>query len=168
MTASKRPAEIFPFLTLHWGWLLAATVVIHLLQVSFHWRQDTAVDVFVVVLWSLVQAGWLKSADMRSKAIYWYVAIVVLNLVSLALNNAVRMPNGVDVVLAITTAAVSIASSFVFRSEMQRYFNDTDDVGLKLSPWMTLFFSTLYFQYHFHKIAKLKKQHSTTSEPAEA
>jgi hypothetical protein len=158
--------ELPLLLTLHWGWLLAASIVVEVLQVSFHWRQDTAaiVEVFVIVLWSLVQAGWLKSADMRSKAIYWNVAIVVLNLVSLALDHSVRVPDGVDATLGIATAAFSITSIFVFRSEMQRYFNDTDDVGLKLSPWMTLFFSTLYFQYHFHKIAEFKTRHSESAE----
>jgi hypothetical protein len=158
----KRPVELPPWLTFHWGWLFAASIVEQALR--FHWHKETGV--IVVVLWPLVQASWLKTADMRSKAIYWNVAIVVLNLVNWTLDNTVRLPDNIDTGLGIATAAASIGSIFVFRSEMQRYFNDIDDVDLRLSPWMTLFFSTLYFQYQFHDIAEFKKRHATTSEAA--
>jgi hypothetical protein len=65
--------------------------------------------------------------------------------------------------LTILAVAISIAGIFVFRSEMQRYFNDVDDVGLRLSAWLSLFLNTLYFQYHFHEIAEFKKRHGETS-----
>jgi hypothetical protein len=40
---------------------------------------------------------------------------------------------------------------------MERYFNESEDAGLMLSPWMTLFFNTLYFQYYFHDLAERRR-----------
>jgi hypothetical protein len=54
-------------------------------------------------------------------------------------------------------AIVALVAIFGMRSSLVRYYNTVEPIGLKLSGVMTFFFSILYFQYHFSRVAAWKK-----------
>ena len=43
------------------------------------------------------------------------------------------------------------------RNTLERHFNTTDPVGLRLSGVMTFFFGGIYFQYHLNRIHDIKR-----------
>jgi len=63
------------------------------------------------------------------------------------------------------TCSIAAPLSFIFllvgifgmRSSIQRYYNNVEPIGLRLSGVMTFFFNILYFQYHFRRIARWKE-----------
>jgi hypothetical protein len=50
-----------------------------------------------------------------------------------------------------------LVAIFSMRNSIQRYYNSVEPIGLRLSGVMTFFFSILYFQYHFRRIARWKQ-----------
>jgi hypothetical protein len=143
-------------LTIHRAWLLLAEMAASLV---FHHGDDSSV--YVLGIWSLFQAGWLRRVDARSTAIYWYSALsggwFLLELLA-------HLSVGMNGLWSVAFVAIWVAGIFIFRRDMQRYFNTADNVGLGLSPWMTLFFNTFYFQYHFHDIAEFKRRQRRLAE----
>jgi hypothetical protein len=155
-------AELPWFLTLHWGWLLAAEAAEKILRVHFHWTSWASLNVYI--LWSFLQAGWLSRVDQRSTAIYWYVVDLVLGYAATSGVIRGRFPAVPDV-LALAVAVTTITGLFHLRRDMTRYFKDTDDVDLHLGGWMTYFFNTLYFQYQFCEVARLRNSDSLQITP---
>jgi hypothetical protein len=159
------------FLSMHWGWLLAASIVEEFVRTYFHWQRFSFLN--IVVIWSFLQAGWLLQVDRTSKALYWYAADLMFNVVDVFVPDHFWPLHFIGhtasiilgVIWMVAEASIGIAGIFVFRHEMQRYFNDKDNVGLSLSGWMTFFFSTLYFQYHFHDISEFKRRQAENITP---
>jgi hypothetical protein len=149
-------------LMIHWSWLLLAEIVGSLALDRLHRGDDS--QMWVLGIWSLLQAGWLRRVDARSTAIYWYAIPIVLTVVLFLLGLVAHLPTVVNDVWSTVFVASWVAGIFIFRRDMQRYFNTTDNVGLGLSPWMTLFFNILYFQYHFHDIAEFKRRQRRLEE----
>jgi hypothetical protein len=151
------PAAMPWFLTISWGWIVVASIIESVLQSIFH--KPLPLILNVLIIWRFVQAAWLLKVDRRSQAIYWLVAGSLLDLLNTFVPILHRAHVGL-IIYAIIEISVVIAGIFVFRRDMLRYFNEVDDTGLTLSPWMSLFFNTIYFQYHFNVIAELKMQQS--------
>jgi hypothetical protein len=146
-------AELPWFLTLHWGWLLVAEGAAAMLRQHFNWNRWASVD--ILLLWSFLQVGWLSRVDQRSNAIYWYVTDLLLGYGATSGVVRERFPT-LAIVFSVAAAVITIASLFHFRREMQRYFKDTDDIDLYISPGMTFFFNTLYFQSRFCEVARVR------------
>jgi hypothetical protein len=148
------------FLSIHWAWLLGGGILESILQAHFHLNHLSFIN--LTVIWGLVQAGWLSRVDWRSTAIYWYGASCLMSVLIVLSGHSVWIPTSIgktaliviDVIWGIAGISIAIIGIFVFRRDMERYFNETEDAGLLLGPWMTLFFSTLYFQYYFHDLAQ--------------
>jgi hypothetical protein len=157
-----KPRELPAALRVDWFWLIVADIVEEILRSKFHWdRWFDLVNFFIV--WSLVQAYLLFRLDSRSTALYWYLGAYVLGLVESFADSRVHVSTFFSAAFGVISIGVGIGGVFVFRRDMERYFNEVDGAGLKLSPRMTLFFSTIYFQYHFHEIAKFKIRHPEES-----
>jgi hypothetical protein len=152
------------WLAINWWMLLIATVVESELFSIFHHSHHPSpaeTDSWFLALWFILQALWLKRADKRSHALEWYMACGSFAVISAIISWGFKIhhPEFSSVVSGAASFGSFIAGFigiFVFRSNMERYFNDVDDVGLRLSGWMTFFFSVYYFQYHFHDIAAFK------------
>jgi hypothetical protein len=138
---------------------MVESVVVH--RVGF--KDDSPVYFFGA--WSLLQAGWLRKADARSTAICWYAGSILLSGGLFLPGLVVHLPEAVNNLWSIAFVVVWVAGIFMFRRDMQRYFNTTDNVGLGLSRWMTLFFNVVYFQYHLHDIAEFRRRHPETDGP---
>jgi hypothetical protein len=131
------------FLTLHWAWLPIAEVVVFALRIQFRWMLWPSLD--ILLLWSFLQAGWLSRVDQRSIAIYWYVGDLALYYASTSGFIQDNLPY-LGVVLELTIAVIGIVSLFHFRQDMERYFKDTDDIDLNMSPWTIFFFTPYIFR----------------------
>lgn len=118
------------------------------------------------VIWDVVEAGWLHRIERTSKAIWLYLAWAVLYLVrapgmyhDVAHNMfgapLYRHPHGFGI--GLLSAALAIASRFVFRDELLRHFHTAEPIGLRLNPLWTLLFGGIYFQFHFNRINELKR-----------
>jgi hypothetical protein len=154
---SGNPAAIPWFLTLSWWWFVVAASIQSVLLSTFHKTPPAILN--VGFLWSLAQAVWLLKVDRRSQALYWRVAVGLMDLLMMHVQ-ILHRPLHILIISALIELSVVIAGNFVFRRDMLRYFNEVDETGLTLSPWMTVFFGTIYFQYHFNEIAEFKMQQS--------
>jgi hypothetical protein len=146
-------AELPWFLTLHWAWLLVAEGVALALRIRFEWTRWPSVD--VLLMWSFLQAGWLSRVDQRSTTLYWYVADLVLGYAAASETVRDKFP-ALVLMLPIAIAVITVVGLFHFRRDMERYFKCTDDLDLHLSPWMIFSFNTLYFQYKFGEVSRLR------------
>ena len=124
-------------------------------------------------IWLIVQAHWVKKATGRGRALHWsVVSLCVLpsSLLLLAIPQMIvgylgmpRRDQGSSSffqtlsILPVTglmlAAAISIATAFIVRAELQ-----ADPIGLSLSGVMTFFFGPIYFQYFLDDLPALDPQ----------
>lgn len=160
MVESRR--QIPNWLAISWPWLLIGNVVESELVAYLHrgsLNPHRDIGTWFLTIWGLLQAGWLRSADRRSRAIFWYGAAAVLDLLTFAAAHTAsfhRLTLGgiLAVIFSLASIAAAIVGIFVFRADMTRYFRETQDPRFELSWWMSLLFSDFYFQYHFHRMAE--------------
>jgi hypothetical protein len=145
-----RPIAIPRILAISWWSLLWISILEGVLRSTFHLHSLEWLN--SVAIWMLVQAVWLKRAEPESKAIYWYAAADLLGLGLALAEHKMTMTNWTEGLISLAIFVIVTYATFKFKWEMEYHFNETDPVGLKLSGWMTLFFSYLYFQYHLHEI----------------
>jgi hypothetical protein len=161
-----RPIKIPRVLGIAWWWLIVACAAEGGVRYYFHWHRFESVN--IMEIWLFAQALWLKRAMPQSRAIYWLAAGTLL---SFGLNLAERMtgiPNWLDGTIGLASFVMEVTGIFACMWAMERYFNETEPVGLKLSGLMTFFFNVLYFQYHFHDIYRDKHADQLSIRPFEA
>jgi len=127
---------------LHWGWVLALTVL--------------TMGIFASV-WLLVQANWIRKMRYGKSKGFW---LALANVLWLPLVFVLAFSIGVAAAVAPSSTIMSVKASldplvrmgsfilflvtvFVMRSEME-----ADPIDMRLSGAMTFFFAVLYFQYH--------------------
>jgi hypothetical protein len=115
------------------------------------------------LIWAFKQAGFVKKIDESSKASVLLIASLALMVVQVVLYIMIlRSPSsagaiaGIVMLLNIAIVVVGLMAIFGMRKSIVRYYNTVEPIQLKLSGIMTFFFSVLYFQYHFSRIAKWK------------
>lgn len=158
-------AELPWILTVHWAWFLVAEGAEAVVRAHFHWDRWPLLN--VLLLLSLAQAGWLTHVDQRSTALYWYVGDLVLLYACHSQTFQDRFP-ALTVLVTLAVAVIAFVSLFHFRRDMERYFKDTDDLDLNLSPGMIFFFNTLYFQSQFRWVSRFRSSDSLRIAPGTA
>ncbi len=142
-------------LTTHWGWLLVAQIIQAVILVIF--KFDLWYVLGVVELWAFVQAYLLLKLNSRSTAVYWYLACLILWLAASAPYSPSKNLSFVHPLLSVVAFAVGIAGVFIFCWDVEWYFNEFNEIDgrrQRLSLWMALLFTTLYFQYKFREFEK--------------
>jgi MFS family permease len=139
---------------------------------DLHWALVLLIGFFCgvfTIVWMIVQAAWMRKVDQRSKALSYYIAGLIVNLVMIGAIVAMVMSmsggNGTPsnsiaalfVVCALASFVLFLMAIFNMRSSMEEHFNGPEPIGLKLSGIMTFFFNVLYFQYHFTRINDIKR-----------
>jgi hypothetical protein len=145
------------FLTMSWGWLFAAAIVLSIFAHSVVRLRFPYLD--LIFFWPLVQAGWLRSIDRRSYAAYIYSLSLVLGI---AFSFAQAYPR-TEKILGDMWLASWVLANFVFRYDMLRYFGGRESIMGLLE---TFAWNTFYFQYQFNKVAKLQRYDSQDIMPA--
>ena len=118
------------------------------------------------LIWVFKQAGFVKKIDPGSKAVVLMVVALVAMVGQVALAfmamgsrsvSDITAVSGIMMMLNLVIGVVGLIAVFGMRKSLVRYYNTVEPIGLKLSGIMTFFFSILYFQYHFSRIAEWKK-----------
>ncbi len=107
-----------------------------------------------LLIWDFVLAKWLRDVQPRSRAIYYYSAVVILQLLAMAglLGGRVNTADATSgPVLMITVIVLLLLGRFSMRRSLENYFDQTMSMGLALSEAMTFFFGCVYFQYHLNR-----------------
>jgi GYF domain 2 len=154
---------------------------------SLHWAIILLIACFTsglfLTIWAFIQANWIKSIDPLSKAvrdlaigvvfpIIATVAMVVMfaasglasGLAGGSMNNPSMavlgsMASGFLIFMALCFGGLifTLKAFFGMKASMERYYNTTEPINLRLSGIMTFFFNVLYFQYHMTRIADWKR-----------
>jgi len=117
------------------------------------------------IVWSFKQANFVKKIDPASKAVTLLAVILIGMVVQVILvfgaarssMTAMALASSITMLLNLVIIVLSLVTVFSMRKSIETYYNTTEPIGLKLSGIMTFFFSILYFQHHFSRIAAWKK-----------
>jgi hypothetical protein len=138
---------------------------------DFHWALVLLIGLvscgIFTYVWLFVEAAFVRKIAPQSKGLMLMVATVVgiyggqfLNIFASAFRGS-DTPNPLFPLLALLFFlggfVCYIAAVFSMRTDLENYYNSTENIGLHLSGVMTFFFAVYYFQYHFSRIAKWKK-----------
>jgi GYF domain 2 len=137
---------------------------------DFHWALVLLIA-FVTcglfnTVWLFVEAAFVKKIVPQSKGLLFLIlgtaGVFVVQFVNVGLTIANRgEANPVIAVVALALilgcVVLDIVGIFTLRSDLETYYNSTENIGLRLSGVMTFFFAVYYFQHHFSRISKWKK-----------
>ena len=117
------------------------------------------------LVWGFKQALFVKKIDPSSKAVLMLVLAVISMVVQVCLafvgtrsyGSSREIMTALSALLNLPILVAGLIAIFGMRSALIRYYNTVEPIGLRLNGVMTFFFSILYFQYHFSRIARWKK-----------
>ncbi len=119
------------------------------------------------LVWTFKEAFFVKKINPSSKAVLLMVIAllamlgqVALSFMAVSSGSMATMASASAIILALNLVIIvaGLMAIFGMRSSLVKYYNGVENIGLRLSGIMTFFFSILYFQYHFSRIAQLKKR----------
>jgi hypothetical protein len=119
------------------------------------------------VVWSFKEAFFVKKIDPSSKSTIMLMIACIAMIVQVVVSFIAGRSGSMDTIATASTVVlllnliiivVMLIAVFGMRKSLVRYYNSVENIGLKLSGVMTFFFSILYFQYHFSRIADMKKR----------
>ncbi len=121
------------------------------------------------LVWSFKEAFFVKKIDPSSKSVTMLMIACIAMIVQVAISfmagrsgSIATMASASTIVLLLNLVFIVVLLIAVFgmRRSLVLYYNSVENIGLKLSGVMTFFFSILYFQCHFSRIAEMKKRGS--------
>lgn len=121
---------------------------------------------FFILFWFYTQLVFVKKIDPQSKAMKmilggWgllFGGVIVGAILGAVVDSSLAIiPILVGMICYLGGIILAILGVFNMRASIERHYNTTENIGLKLSPVMTFFFNIYYFQYHFSRIAEWKK-----------
>lgn len=108
-------------------------------------------------VWIFVQANWARKLVPGNKALLlialWPVGILA-GIGIIAASNDLAI---VGLALALGGSYCYLAGVFSIRAAMEQYYNSVEIADLDLSPVMTFFLQSVYFQYHINRLHKWKQ-----------
>jgi hypothetical protein len=140
---------------------------------DFHWALVLLINIlcnWFGLIWLFVEATFIKKIAPQSKAIL-FLALAVAGIFAGALTLAIAgdldhgssspVASGLGALVLIVGCILYLVAVFSMRSDLEDYYNTTENIQLRLSglgsTLLTLFFAVYYFQWHFSRIAKWKK-----------
>ena len=152
----ERRAEVPGWMAISWWWLVTL-VILRLIfsRLPGHYWFINAICSLLLWLWTAVQQVWLKNEERESRAIYWYVASLILTLSSkfFALFGHPTVGQLVcQVAAALASLILWIVAIYKYAEVLEDHFEVSRPYGLGFSGVMIFFFSTIYFQYKLREI----------------
>jgi hypothetical protein len=139
-TGALPNAHLNPPPALHWGWVLALSLI--------------TCFIFLII-WQFIQAAFIRRLRPGNSAIFYLLGYVLTAFGGLFIVAQYNVP-GLDLLLNVASWVLIIAANFSMKHAMEDYYNSDENIGLYLSGVMTFFFAAYYFQYHFNRITKWK------------
>lgn len=132
---------------------------------DFHWALVLLLGFVTCGLfwsaWSIVEAAWIRKIKPGSNGLPLIISGVVANFVGGFFNGFMRGLTHTAFVpypiFSLIGFVLLLVGFFSMRSDLEDYYNTTENIGLRLSGVMTFFFAVFYFQHHFSRIARWKK-----------
>lgn len=136
---------------------------------NMHWLIVLILSAFTYglggLVWGFKQAFFVKKLDPGSKGVLYLSLAAVAMVVQVALYFLIFSSPSASGVAALGMVGLTNVVIIVFaligifgmRKSLLRHYNSVEPIGLRLGGIMTFFFSILYFQYHFSRIANGKK-----------
>jgi len=156
------PRDYPPPPRVHWFVLLLVFTAIKILVgVYAPLRFQTLLDSIAGDAWAFYLCLWIRSLDSDARSPFWCDVYVVVELAFAALSVRQNLSPIMDATVAslgLASAVLAIVTIFLIRSDLERYYNEREPLGLQLNGAMTFFFSFLYFQYHLNDIAKRREE----------
>jgi predicted tellurium resistance membrane protein TerC len=118
------------------------------------------------LVWAFKQIAFVKKLDPSCKAMTWMMLSLLGMVGQVVIYFAAFSSGSVDAAVSATAVILllnvvigifGLMAVFAMRASLVRYYNTVENIGLRLSGVMTFFFSILYFQYHFSRIAQWKQ-----------
>lgn len=133
---------------------------------DFHWALVLLIGVFTCGLfnyaWLIVEAAFVRKLKSESKGLLFIIlatAVLIgggfINGVFTAMNHGERNPFAP--LISIAGIVLYLVGVFQMKSDLEDYYNSTENIHLQLSGVMVFFFNVYYFQYHFSRVAQWKK-----------
>lgn len=133
---------------------------------DFHWALVLLITLVTCGLfswaWLIVEAVWIRKIKPGSKGLLFallsFASFFVggfVNGFTSAMNHG--EPNPLSGLFSLAGLVLYFVGVFGMRSDLEDYYNTTENIGLSLSGVMTFFFAVFYFQHHFSRIAQWKK-----------
>lgn len=115
-----------------------------------------------IIAWDIVQAVWMRKVNLRSNALFLYIAGDLVNIFGNIFRFNLALTSGLHsglwgLPVGLVTLVLIVLARFDMKRSMEEHFNGPEPVGLVLGPVMTFFFGSLYFQYHMTRINDLKR-----------
>ena len=144
---------------------------------NLHWGLYLLFSVLTCGLFSVVftcvQAAWLKKVQPNSNGLIFYIATYVIYVIRAVRSRAATLsmfalmnhhhgftaaPGAAFAVpLFFLYWALLFTTRFVMRNSLQEHFNTVEPIGLNLNPVMTFFFGGVYFQAELNRINAMKQ-----------
>jgi hypothetical protein len=157
-----------------YGTAVAPAMAVGPVPPDLHWA---LVLLFVVLscglfgyAWVIVEAVFIRKIKTQSKGVVLMIIAIggifggqFMNGFMKGFNHGVTDPlmSLVFSLIVLASAVLYIVGVFIMRSDLEDYYNTTENINLRLSgvgsALLTLFFAVYYFQWHFSRIAKWKK-----------
>jgi len=137
---------------------------------NLHWALVLILTMFTFclfgIVWIFVESSFVKKIDPRNISRALFIVAFLLGFAYggiVVFAGMVGGPNDVPVIakmgslIGLVIVVCVLVAIFKMRSSLVQYYNMVEPIGLKLSGVMTFFFSILYFQHHFTRIAEWKR-----------
>jgi hypothetical protein len=133
---------------------------------DFHWALVLLIGIVTCGLflwaWLIVEAVWIRKIRPQSNGLLFVILSLACSLTGSITNAVWRTAdhlgyNPISSLLSLACIVLFIVGAFTMRSDLEDYYNATENIGLSLSGIMTFFFPVFYFQHHFSRIAQWKK-----------
>jgi hypothetical protein len=113
-------------------------------------------SVFTAV-WAVVQATWVRRINPQSNALRFLLLALGAGVLGPVINESMPEFAGISVLFSLAAFVLFLFAEAAMRSDLESYYNSTENIHLQLSGAMIFFFNVLYFQYHLSRIARWKK-----------
>jgi hypothetical protein len=132
---------------------------------DLHWALVLLIGIVTCTLfltaWLIMEAAWIRKIKPASKGLLFVLLSLGCSIGGGILNVVISGISGHEVpiggLISFAGIVLQIVAIFTMRSDLEDYYNTTENIGLSLSGVMTFFFAVFYFQHHFSRIASWKK-----------
>jgi hypothetical protein len=128
---------------------------------NFHWTFVLLLGILTFGLfldvWAIVQAIWVRKFHPSSRALPLYIWGLVTSLLVGGLEG-MKADVTLQVLVLLGSALVSTFAAFSVRDSLATYITSVTKEPAYLSGLMTIFFGSIYLQYHMDRVRSYQRR----------